>query len=287
MLSRILFLFLIAFLVTSFHPTLSEAHLQPGPPYLLINGQYADTTLVNASSGKIVSPQDITNENFLVSTPISFEVDLSRLQVPATVVQQSRWRWKWDLRDSTYEEGSKKTHTYTKIGSYIVTLQVKDPTTPDFFDYDLVQINVVPNLGYKIPTAEISTSLTSRGSVRDVVFTAKAAADPTTEISSYIWDFNDGAIGDGQSTLHSYDNIDVAVFPLVRVTDKNGLFSDTEIRLYSYGTTGFFGSTVPTSSAKSSTVAAEVIPSWIEWVIGGILLVALGAILLRRILNQK
>src|SRR5581483_8073256 len=121
------------------------AHVQSGPPYLVVNSEYADTTPI-ISSGQIVVPQDITTTNILVGTEVIFRVDLSRLTVPPTVAQASKWRWKFDLTDSNFTEGLSVTHRYEKTGSYLVTLQVKDPTSPDFIDYDLVQVNIVPKL---------------------------------------------------------------------------------------------------------------------------------------------
>lgn len=206
-------------------PAVAWAHVQGGPPYLQVNGDYADTTPI-ISSGQITVPQDISKKNILVGTEVDFKVDLSRLTVPITIAQSSKWRWKFSLTDANFVEGVEVHHRYDQTGSYLITLQVKDPTSPNFIDYDLVQVNITPKLDYVLPTATVSAVISRDSGLQDVTFSVQGAADPSTSLGGFSWDFGDGTQGSGDSVLHSYAKSSSAYYPLLRVTDSNGIFND-------------------------------------------------------------
>src|SRR2546429_5973985 len=93
------------------------AHVQPGPPYLAVNGQYADTASVFAAI-KLVPAQDLAKNEILVGKSAEFKVDLDRLTLPPTVLAGSRWRWVWDLNGNESAGGSKVGHGYQQTRSY-------------------------------------------------------------------------------------------------------------------------------------------------------------------------
>jgi hypothetical protein len=197
---------------------LASAH-GSGPPYLLVNGRYAQTNPIQGLATDIFS-LDTTSETFVVGESIQFEVDLKNLGFNADV------RWKWNKSDSNYEEGLKQRHTYSKPGSYFVTLQVKGPPTNNkFADFNSVRINVAPKEGYVAPSVKIVAEGKDGGEEWDVTYKAEVTKDPSATIESYKWFLGDGAQADSQLINHSYKKGFYQAFPFLIVEDSNGLFA--------------------------------------------------------------
>jgi hypothetical protein len=198
-------------------PVLVYAHNQPGPPYLMVEGIYADTNPVTGiSPGQIA--QDQIKQSFVVGRPISFAIDESRIGVA------SQFRWKWTPDMAGYEDGSKLTHSYDKPGSYIVTLQADNQFTGNqFADYDTVQIDVVPRAGYQLPAVQVYVQYQAQSDGYLARLSAYDSHDPSADTREYHWLYGDGTEGSGAATTHLYSNGSVRLFPAVFIRDSNNL----------------------------------------------------------------
>src|SRR5476651_2725006 len=136
-------------------PKIVSAHIAGQPPYFKVNDKYANLYPVPLTSlNDFDLPQDLPPENYLINVPISFEIDTTQLPVPPEIVKISKFYWDFD--DGTNGTGLKNTHTYKKIGSYIIKIKVDDGTVPEPQLLESVIINVLPDLNYQIPEAVIS-----------------------------------------------------------------------------------------------------------------------------------
>ncbi len=71
------------------------------------------------------------------------------------------------------------------------------------------------------PTANFSADMSVGSAPLAVQFDASASVDPDGMISSFVWDFGDGATGSGQTTSHVYDEPGPYT-PRLTVTDDRG-----------------------------------------------------------------
>lgn len=232
-------LLLLALLI--FFPGQVFAHSEESLPSLKVNKVYVDEYSVPLTSTKFNIPEDAAKNSFLVGEPISFEIDRERLSVSDEIVQKAHLSW--DFGDSQKAEGLKNSHAYDKPGSYIVTVDAQYDEIAGKQQLQSVLINVLPDAGYKIPKAVILVNgKKSADSVvdtlkfdfgKELAFDASASKTGSSKIVEYIWDFGDGENGDGVSVKHRYskDLIADQVFPVLRVKDENGFFSDSYIQI--------------------------------------------------------
>jgi hypothetical protein len=159
----------------------------------------------------------------LVNKPISLYVDTNQLLVPPDIAAASTFRWTMAEGSKEYKFGQKLQYTYTKPGSYIMSLEVKAPGESDFLLIDTLQLDVLPYSNYKLPQAHISIATDHRQSKKPMLFQSTFSADPSTKVSAIIWGFGDGATSTKKDVLHTYTNLqDYATIPVIfRVTDKN------------------------------------------------------------------
>ncbi|HSW88286.1 MAG TPA: PKD domain-containing protein [Candidatus Saccharimonadales bacterium] len=225
------FLFLATFyilLTTCYKPV--SAHIGGGPPFLEVNGVYAQTNPYFFNDPTINIPQDYTGKTYVVNKPIELFINLNQLLVPPDIAAKSTFRWTFaDSRDVAVQRlyGVKQMYTYNKPGSYILTLDVKAPGETQYTTIDTVQLDVLPNEHYKLPKASMSIATNHRQSTKPLLFQSDFSVDPSTRVKDIIWGFGDGAIAKEKDALHTYTNLqDYSTFPVIfRVTDGNGFKS--------------------------------------------------------------
>jgi large repetitive protein len=106
-------------------------------------------------------------------------------------------------------------HTYTLPGTYTVKLTVTDNKGEMSSQKVAIVVTNPP------PVANFSLSNDAPTIGDDVTFNAAGSYDANGSITSYSWDFGDGATGTGEEVTHSYDTAGYTVVTLT-VTDNEG-----------------------------------------------------------------
>ncbi len=222
-----LLLFLVAcssLLAISCKP--ASAHVGGGPPFLVIDGVYCQTNPYYFNDPSINIPQDYTRHTYLVNKPISLYVDTNQLLVPPSIANTSTFRWTMAENTTKHEYGQKLQYTYTTPGSYIITLEVRAPGQTEYTIIDTVQLDVLPNVQYKLPHATMTVATNHLQSFKPILFQSTYTVDPSTKLASVIWGFGDGTTAKGNAVFHTYKtnqyNATYETYPVIfRVKDKN------------------------------------------------------------------
>ncbi len=136
----------------------------------------------------------------------------------------------WNFGDGQTGAGKKIFHTYTKRGSYVVTLTVKDNDGLPGIAQAAVRVSDPPLARFTMTPSRGVAPLTVR-------FDASASRDPDGSIVLYAWDFGDDSSGTGKITSHTYPEDDDYTVTL-EVFDNVGISSLTSrtlkvLRVYS------------------------------------------------------
>ncbi len=241
----VLFLFLFLFVVLVVTPTIS-AHFAGSAPYLKINGQYTilySVPLNSEPNAQFELPEDNAPANYIVGQPLVFVLDKTFLPLSPSDIQKAQFFW--DFGDGKKGTGITQTHTYNKIGSYILTIQIKN--APSFvtpfpaYPFESVLINILPNATYRLPQAIISANGQTvsdplTGNVwldlnKKVSFDASSSQKGSAPIVSYVWDFADTTTSNQKTVSHTYDPTTAQIYPMLRVKDANGFIADTFVEI--------------------------------------------------------
>lgn len=176
--------------------------------------------------------------------PLEVEFDTTNsLDPDGTIVSRSV-----DFGDATPASSDPTgVHTYTAVGTYVMTLTVVDDDGNS--DTDTQTISVEPN---QAPTAAAQASPTSGTSPVTVSFTSTGSSDADGSIVGYAWAFGDGATGSGASTSHTYVSGGTFVATLT-VTDDSGATSTASVTVTVVGPV-----VSPTSAPGGSTIAVTI-----------------------------
>lgn len=216
-----------------------SAHLFGQPPFFKVNGDYANLYPVPVSSlYNFDLPQDLTPSNYLLNQPISFELDKARLPTPADIVAKTKFSW--DFGDGERGEGLTNTHTYKKIGSYILKIYADDGTTPAPQILESALINILPDQNYSLLKSRILVN--GKGSedpLTDIIFVdlSKPVELDGTKTEGkgkleYFWDFGDQKSAFGSTQTHTYsDKNQPQIFVSLRVKDESGFLSDSFVEV--------------------------------------------------------
>lgn len=219
-------------------PNTVSAHMVGQPPFFKINGEYSDLYPVPTSSiTNFNLPQDIAKQNHLVGENLNMEMDVNQLPILPEVIDNTRFDW--DFGDGFKASGLKNSHSYSKAGSYVLTIMAAYRTDePQLIQSTL--INILPDKNYQMPQAKIiANNQTSKDPLIDIIkadFTQTikfSSSDSIAKdgVSEYLWDFGDGQTSNDPNPTHTYDQEAFQVFPVLRVKDQNGFIHDTYIQL--------------------------------------------------------
>jgi PKD repeat protein len=127
-------------------------------------------------------------------TPIQFDASSSRDDGQIVA-------YRWDFGDGSAQgSGVRVSHTYTRSGTYGVTLTVTDDRSLSASTTSFVSVSASSN-----PTASFTVSPGSAGVGESVFFNASASqASPGRVLVDYEWTFGDGGRGGGRTTSHAY-----------------------------------------------------------------------------------
>lgn len=124
--------------------------------------------------------------------------------------------YRWDFDDGVSAEIATVTHLFEEKGTYVVALTVTDADGLIGSATKVVQVlNRVPHADFRI---------TPFGAPRDypVQFDASESDDPDGEITSYLWDFGDGASAEGMNVEHVFPQQQTEYLVTLTVIDDSG-----------------------------------------------------------------
>lgn len=211
------------------------------PAFFKINDKLAISNPLQQfgiTASSFLIPQDFAPELYTVNQPISFVIDQKPLEavIPPDLLEKTTYTW--EFGDGTKAEGLQNTHTYKKIGSYILvlTITINDGSGSSTKFIDSFLLNVVPNKNYnKLPTAVITLNgeqlLTAAKAIQDenlkhtITFDA-SHSQASSDIIQYFWNFGDGETSTQKVVKHTYKKDAYFETVVLRVKDKNGFISD-------------------------------------------------------------
>ncbi len=236
--SKVILISLLTLHFTLF-PKMAEAHLVGQPPFLKINGAYANLYPVPLTSlNNFDLPQDLAPDNYLINQSISFVLDQTRLPAPPEVIAKTKFDW--DFNDGIHAQGLTTRHQFTNIGSYIVKVYADDGTTPKPQLIESVLINILPDKSYQLPQAIITVNgKQSKDLLTDILqFSFKnqlnfdgSKSSSQNSIVEYFWDFGDQKSSSGSTQTHSYPSDLSQTFVVLRVKDQNGFLADQFVEI--------------------------------------------------------
>jgi PKD repeat protein len=121
----------------------------------------------------------------------------------------------WDFGDGTTGTGIRVSHSYSLVGSYIVTLTVTD----DEGATDTASTTKTVRNNSPVALIDETTETSYVGDT--VTFNAAKSHDPDGYIIAYAWDFGDGVTATGITVSHAYKDNGVYTVTLI-VTDNDG-----------------------------------------------------------------
>ena len=142
----------------------------------------------------------------------------------------------WDFGDGTGASGSKPTHTFSKTGTFTVTLSVVDDRGTVGQRSAATSV-IGPNM---LPTA----SFTSSCSTMTCLFDGTKSVDSDGTIVAYAWTFGDGSTATGSKASHTYAVAGTYPVSLTVTDDRSGTAKAT-------------GSVAPTIAVTPSSYASD------------------------------
>jgi hypothetical protein len=211
-----------------------------GPPFILVNGQLTSANTVFSGSTFFKIANEIADQKFLVGQKVDFTIDTNLAPVDPSLIEQSTFTW--EFGDGNKMDGIKSNHSYTKTGSYIVILKVKDPSTPEPVEIESIQINVVPDANYTLPEAVVKVNgEEKKDALKEPTLVSKGdkvvleGTNSKGKIRTFKWDLGDGSeLVEGEKVEYTFDfsaPYTYSFFPILRVEDENGLTSDTLVQI--------------------------------------------------------
>lgn len=128
--------------------------------------------------------------------------------------------WQWDLGNGFTSTQQSPSASYTSPGTYKVTLTVKNAAGNTSTATNTVTV-------WENPKPDFTASPAKGCIPFDVTFNDKSNPVNGT-ITSYSWDFGDGAVGSGNSPVHTYNNV-LSPTVTLTVTNSNGCTASKQI----------------------------------------------------------
>ena len=133
----------------------------------------------------------------------------------------------WDMGDGTTLDGARVSHVYDAPGVYTVALSVTDDSgvsNATSQDRLTIRVNAPP-----VPVIEGPTEPVAVGEA--VVMDGRKSSDADGVILSHLWDFGDGAMGEGETAEYAWASPGVYEVTLT-VIDNSGTASATQVARY-------------------------------------------------------
>src|SRR5258708_5109216 len=194
-------IFVLAFVIF-ITPLSVNAHIGGGPPFLKVNGQFAQTNPYYQSSTTLTIPQDLTHDMYLINKPIIVRIDTDALTKQTILSPESakKMTFRWSIAQGVNFEQSNKHYLYSDrvilsfptTKSYLVILEGKLASDADYVVLDTVQIDVVPSLTYKRPQSALFVGTENLNPQKSVLIVSQDSVSSVGKTTTNLWDFNEG-----------------------------------------------------------------------------------------------
>ncbi len=197
----------------------AKTSVSANPSHTYTTGDFFDVTLI-ATAGSGCSDTSVTKSAVKLGPPIidSFQNFFANGCIPQVISPTASIRsaepvtnYQWNWGDGTFSNDAAPNHTYTKPGSYTVSLIASTASgcSDTFIAKKPVTIGVAPKADFtadpKNTCARISVNFNN------------ATVGTTT---SYLWKFGDGGESNQANTMHHY--MDTGWFTVTLIADNNG-----------------------------------------------------------------
>lgn len=210
------------------------AHIGSGPPFLKIDEEYpkSNPLIIAYPDSRLGIPQDIMSKNLQTGKPSNFSVEVDKLDILPKHQQEAIFRWTWgDQTPSSM--GVSQSHTYTKNGSYLVTLEMAIPNEQNFVIIDTVLVHSLPSLDYVLPKAHIKVSPPSLGIGKPITFSYDLKKDKNASIKEIKWRLDNNEYSSEAMPSYTYTSHNSRNIIILKVTDSNGYIGFSGITLES------------------------------------------------------
>lgn len=228
-----------------------------GVPIFKINGVLAKVYPIELTSitPYLSDSSDMASENYLVNQNLEFEFEASLSAQMRELIGWSNEVLKkvayiWDFGDGSTKlktDGPKTSHTYTKMGSYIMQIEADYSQTgiPNV-DNPRVQstlIHVLPDKEYQLPVPIIKVNgqlVPSSGSLsfdfnKRLTFDGSGSKAPSSRIIQYQWDIKQGNVVKSETASIKYKLPQYYTTPVLRIKDENGFIAEASVSLTNSG----------------------------------------------------
>jgi len=180
--------------------------------------------------------------------PVPFTVTLSGAPSSDPDGDDQIDEYSWDFGDGAQGNGKSVSHTYTAVGTYVITLTVIDKWGATDRASKTIYVTATEPAG---PTASFTASPTSGTSPLTVTFDASASTYPGGTILSYEWSFGDGGTWTGRTATHTYFSAGSRTFTVTLTVRGTDAKSGTATKSITVTAPGGGGGT-PTANAPSA-----------------------------------
>lgn len=161
---------------------------------LVVRNAAGSNTGTRSSYITVLAPVQVPVASFSAS-PTSGRASLSVQFTDKSTNSPSSWRW--NFGDGTSSTSKNPAHTYSKAGTYTVTLTATNTAGSNIATRSSYITVLAP---VKIPAASFSASPTSGKASLRVQFTDRSTESPT----SWRWNFGDGTYSTSKNPVHTY-----------------------------------------------------------------------------------
>lgn len=158
----------------------------------------------------------------------SFTFTKNELKVTFTNTSKNAQSYIWDFGDGMTSKVINPVHTYSKAGTYSVSLKATNITKSDTYSQSIIisQANIIPTAKFSYKTAH----------PLKVVLT-----NTSTNATSYEWDFGDGNTSTEKNPTHRYNGIGVYKITLVAKSGSKSDIYQTNVTIEAPSTCIFSG----------------------------------------------
>lgn len=180
--------------------------------------------------------QNVTIAQTDVTPTANFSYSKNGLMVSFSNTSANAQSYKWEFGDGQTSTVKNPSHTYSKYGTYKVTLTAVNGSKSNATSQNITLTEVAPKASFTYKTAHpLKVVLTNN----------------STNATSYVWDFGDGTTSTEKSPTHKYKTIGVYKVKLTAKSSNKSDNYETNVEIKAPTTcaiTGFSVTKIPTNN---------------------------------------